>query len=139
MTSNRSLLSLVSLLSLLVSLQLLTLPNHLSHAQTSTTLALLANVTLYYNDNITATPPAFQSQLYQSTAAIFQGSQNGVVGSALGSSVSGDLEIVRFNESFAAQYGARCMDGSAYAYYIRRSNSTTSANKWLVYLQVSAV
>ena len=136
MTAFRPFTALASFLSLAFILQLLTPSTHFAHAQTTTTLALLTNVTLYYNDNITATPPAFQSALYNATAAIFQGvSMNGIPGGTLGSATSGDLSIVRLNQSYAASTGAQCMDGSAYAYYIRRTTVAANAGKWLIYLQ----
>ena len=54
---------------------------------------------------------------------------------SLGSSTSGELTAVRVTESFASTYGARCMDGSTYTYYLHRSTTQATATSWVFYLQ----
>ena len=137
MSSFRSLAAaMIPILALLASLQLLALPTRFAEAQIGLTSELLANVTLHYHDDISSAPAAFQAELYNATAAIFQGSSQS--GSAVGSS-TGELTAVRFTESFASMYGARCMDGSTYTYYIRRTATQATATKWLIYLQGGSI
>ena len=125
------------LLPSLLLLLLLSSPSPTT-AQTTTVAALLYNVSLYYADNVTASPPALQSALYTAASAIFQGAgANGVPFATFGSATSGDLSLRRLSLAQATAVGALCMDGSPYAYYLRRVSASTSANptKWVVALQ----
>ena len=119
---------------LLVLLLLIHLPS--LSAQTTTVAALLYNVTLLYQDNYALAPPAFQAALFNASAAIFQG-DSGPPFATFGSSTSGDLTLRRLPTAQATAAGALCMDGSPYAYYIRRVNASVSANpsKWVVFFQ----
>ena len=110
-----------------------TLLSAVSGQNTSYVESLLLIVAEQYGDNVFAAPPAFQELLFNASAAIFYTPTNNLpAGSTLGGT-SGDLSLVTLNSSYASSTAALCIDGSAYAYYLRRSSSQPT--KWVVFLQ----